>query len=87
MSARSFLGAHDEFSGTVLAYGDVTDYVRAVDAKDHFMAAVSHELRTPLTSVLGHLELLADSPDLPPSLVAQGRGHRAQRDAAAGAGR
>ena len=33
------------------------------------MAAVSHELRTPLTSVLGHLELLADSPDLPASLA------------------
>jgi two-component system phosphate regulon sensor histidine kinase PhoR len=69
VSARAFRSAHDEFSGTVLAYGDVTDYVRAVDAKDHFVAAVSHELRTPLTSVLGHLELLAESPDLPPSLV------------------
>ena len=69
VSARAFLGAHDEFSGTVLAYADVTDYVRAVDARDHFVAAVSHELRTPLTSVLGHLELLADSPDLPSSLV------------------
>jgi PAS domain S-box-containing protein len=69
VSARSFRGAHDEFSGTVLTYGDVTDYVRAVDARDHFVAAVSHELRTPLTSVLGHLELLADSPDLPASLV------------------
>jgi two-component system, OmpR family, phosphate regulon sensor histidine kinase PhoR len=47
----------------------VTDYVRAVDARDHFVAAVSHELRTPLTSVLGHLELLEDSPHLPASLV------------------
>ena len=69
VSGRSFRGADGEFSGTVLAYGDVTDYVRAVDARDHFVAAVSHELRTPLTSVLGHLELLADSPDLPASLV------------------
>lgn len=69
VSARSFRGAQGEFSGTVLAYGDVTDYARALDAKHHFVAAVSHELRTPLTSVLGHLELLADSPDLPASLV------------------
>jgi two-component system, OmpR family, phosphate regulon sensor histidine kinase PhoR len=69
VSARPFRGADDEFSGTVLAYADVTDYVRAVDAKDQFVAAVSHELRTPLTSVLGHLELLAESPDLPGSLT------------------
>jgi two-component system, OmpR family, phosphate regulon sensor histidine kinase PhoR len=69
VSARAFRGADDEFSGTVLAYGDVTDYVRAVDAKAQFVAAVSHELRTPLTSVLGHLELLTDSPDLPASLI------------------
>jgi PAS domain S-box-containing protein len=69
VSARSFRGAGGEFSGAVLAYGDVTAYVRALDAKDHFLAAVSHELRTPLTSVLGHIELLADAPDLPDTLV------------------
>ena len=64
MSARSVRGDGGEFSGAVLAYADVTELVRALTAKDHFVAAVSHELRTPLTSVLGHLELLADSPDL-----------------------
>ncbi len=64
VSARSVRGAGGEFSGAVLAYSDVTELVRALTAKDHFVAAVSHELRTPLTSVLGHLELLADSPDL-----------------------
>jgi two-component system, OmpR family, phosphate regulon sensor histidine kinase PhoR len=69
VSARSFRGEAGEFSGAVLAYSDVTDYARALDAKSHFVAAVSHELRTPLTSVIGHLELLADAPDLPATLV------------------
>ena len=46
VSAKAFRGVHGEFSGAVLAYADVTDYVRAVDARDHFVAAVSHELRT-----------------------------------------
>jgi two-component system, OmpR family, phosphate regulon sensor histidine kinase PhoR len=64
VSARSVRGDGGEFSGAVLAYADVTELVRALTAKDHFVAAVSHELRTPLTSVLGHLELLADLPDL-----------------------
>ena len=64
VSARSVRGAGGEFSGAVLAYADVTELVRALTAKDHFVAAVSHELRTPLTSVLGHLELLADLPHL-----------------------
>jgi two-component system phosphate regulon sensor histidine kinase PhoR len=64
VSARSVRGAGGEFSGAVLAYADVTELVRALTAKDHFVAAVSHELRTPLTSVLGHLELLAESPYL-----------------------
>ena len=64
VSARSVRGDGGEFSGAVLAYTDVTELVRALTAKDHFVAAVSHELRTPLTSVLGNLELLADSPHL-----------------------
>ncbi len=64
VSARSVRGDGGEFSGAVLAYTDVTELVRALTAKDHFVAAVSHELRTPLTSVLGNLELIADSPEL-----------------------
>ncbi|MDX6371365.1 MAG: two-component system, OmpR family, phosphate regulon sensor histidine kinase PhoR [Nocardioidaceae bacterium] len=68
VSARSVRGDGGEFSGAVLAYADVTELVRALTAKDHFVASASHELRTPLTSVLGHLELLADSPLLPDEL-------------------
>ena len=69
VSARSIRGPDRRTSGAVLAYYDVTDLVRAVAAKDHFVAAVSHELRTPLTSVLGNLELIQDSAELPASLV------------------
>ncbi len=73
VSARSVRGDGGEFSGAVLAYADVTELVRALTAKDHFVAAVSHELRTPLTSVLGHLELLVESPHLSDELSDQVR--------------
>ena len=36
---------------------------RALDVKDDFVALVSHELRTPLTSIIGYLDLVADSED------------------------
>jgi hypothetical protein len=68
-SARSVSGPDGEFDGAVLAYADVTDYVRAMEAKDAFVASVSHELRTPLTSILGHLELLAERPDDPAEVL------------------
>jgi PAS domain S-box-containing protein len=69
VSARAVRGAGGEFSGAVLAYSDVTDLVRALAAKDHFVAAVSHELRTPLTSVLGNLELIRDIEELSPEVA------------------
>lgn len=53
-------------SGAVLALTDVTALVKALAAKDQFVASVSHELRTPLTSILGYLGLAQDDhPDLP----------------------
>lgn len=60
VSARSVIDASGRFAGAALAYNDVTDLMRAIQARDDFLAAVSHELRTPLTSVIGHLELLHD---------------------------
>ncbi|MCW2814577.1 MAG: phoR 2 [Nocardioides sp.] len=64
VSARSVVDATGEHNGAVLAYSDITDLMRAVRSREDFLAAVSHELRTPLTSVVGHLELLVDRPDL-----------------------
>ena len=71
VSARSIRDADGGFAGAVLAYKDVTDYLRAASVKDEFVASVSHELRTPMTSILGHLEILAEDPSLPPEALAR----------------
>ncbi len=71
VSARSVREPDGEFTGAALAYKDITDLMRALQVKDDFVASVSHELRTPLTSVLGHLEILSDHPDLPPQVARQ----------------
>jgi signal transduction histidine kinase len=46
----------------VITFAEVTALIRALSAKDNFVATVSHELRTPLTSILGYLELVLDEP-------------------------
>ena len=71
VSARSIRDAEGTFVGAALAYTDVTDYVRALAVKDDFVALLSHELRTPLSSVIGHLELVVESGDLPADLAQQ----------------
>lgn len=71
ISARSVREPDGELAGAALAYKNITDLMRALKVKDDFVAMVSHELRTPLTSVLGHLELLTDRPDLPPDIARQ----------------
>jgi PAS domain S-box-containing protein len=70
-SARQVRGPDGERLGAALAYQEITDLMRAMQVKDEFVSSVSHELRTPLTSVLGHLEMLAESDDLPPAVSAR----------------
>ena len=61
----------DDFTGSVIAFSDVTDLVSAISAKDDFVANVSHELRTPLTSIMGYLDLaLEDEQELPAHVTA-----------------
>lgn len=67
-SARTIKGI-DDFTGSVLAFADVTLLINAVAAQEDFVANVSHELRTPLTSIMGYLDLVLEEPDLPGHVV------------------
>ncbi|MEO8108098.1 MAG: ATP-binding protein [Actinomycetes bacterium] len=71
VSARNVRDRLGVRTGSVLAYQDVTDLMRASKVKDDFVATVSHELRTPLTSALAYLELLEEAKDVPPDVHQQ----------------
>ena len=49
--------------GVVVVLHDVSDYRRAVQIRQDFVANVSHELRTPLTAIRGAVETLSDETD------------------------
>jgi signal transduction histidine kinase len=62
VTARTMSSMNGSRSGAVITFAEVTALIRALSAKDNFVATVSHELRTPLTSILGYLELVLDEP-------------------------
>jgi signal transduction histidine kinase len=64
-SARAMKDPDGTFIGSVIVFGDVTELVNALSAKDDFVANVSHELRTPLTSILAYTEILMEDDDQP----------------------
>jgi PAS domain S-box-containing protein len=47
--------------GAVVVFKDISERRELERSRDTFVASVSHELRTPLTSILGYLELIADT--------------------------
>ncbi|MEM7048184.1 MAG: response regulator [Acidobacteriota bacterium] len=53
------LAEGDRSLGNLWVYRDITDRVRATQAKSQFLAAISHELRTPLTSIMAAAEMLS----------------------------
>ncbi len=52
-------------TGMVVVIHDVTRLRRLEHARREIVANIGHELRTPLTAILGYLETLDQSPDLP----------------------
>ena len=50
--------------GVVIVLHDVSDYRRAVQIRQDFVANVSHELRTPLTAIRGAVDALADETEV-----------------------
>ncbi len=50
--------------GVVVVLHDVSDYRRAAQIRQDFVANVSHELRTPLTAIRGAIDALADETEL-----------------------
>ncbi|MDP9695779.1 UNVERIFIED_ORG: signal transduction histidine kinase [Arthrobacter globiformis] len=62
VTARTMVSANGNHAGALITFAEVTALIRALSAKDNFVATVSHELRTPLTSILGYLELVLDEP-------------------------
>ncbi len=51
-------------TGVVLVLHDVTDYRRAEQIRQDFVANVSHELRTPLTAIRGSIDALEGESDV-----------------------
>ena len=71
VSSRVVREENGAFAGAALAYKDVTDFMRALEVKEEFVASVSHELRTPLTSIHGFTSLVLERDDLPDEVVHQ----------------
>ena len=71
VSSRVVSDDSGKFVGAALAYKDVTDFMRALEVKEEFVASVSHELRTPLTSIHGFTSLVLERDDLPEEVVHQ----------------
>ena len=58
-------GVAEDEPGVALVLHDVSEYRRAEQIRQDFVANVSHELRTPLTAIRGSVDALLDESDPP----------------------
>lgn len=58
-------------TGAIISLTDITELRRLEQVRQEFVANVSHELRTPLTSIIGYLETLEVSSELPEEMQEQ----------------
>ena len=61
LSSAAPYTAQDE-PGVVLVLHDISDFRRAAQIRQDFVANVSHELRTPITAIRGAVDTLQDEP-------------------------
>ncbi len=65
VSARLVLDTDGTVDRLVIVFRDVVGTIEAEAARDQAVSSVSHEFRTPLSSILGYLELAAETPGVP----------------------
>ncbi|GAA1739005.1 sensor histidine kinase [Aeromicrobium alkaliterrae] len=65
VSGRLVLDADGAIDRLVIVFRDVGGSIEAEAARDQAVSSVSHEFRTPLSSILGYIELAADTPGMP----------------------
>ncbi len=65
VSARLVLETDGAVDRLVVVFRDVGGTIEAEAARDQAVSSVSHEFRTPLSSILGYVELAAETPGVP----------------------
>jgi two-component system phosphate regulon sensor histidine kinase PhoR len=65
VSGRLVLDAEGEVDRLVVVFRDIGGTIEAEAARDQAVSSIAHEFRTPLSSILGFIELAADTGGLP----------------------
>lgn len=59
INAAPLIDAHEQISGCIVTFTDVTSRVKTLREKDDFISVASHELKTPITSLKASLQILS----------------------------
>ncbi|AYL98122.1 PAS domain-containing protein [Mucilaginibacter celer] len=59
VNAAPLIDAHEQVSGCIVTFTDVTNRIKTLREKDDFISVASHELKTPLTSLKASLQILS----------------------------